>query len=345
MINLIYDKKFQLDKYKPTIRFNGIKLDSFFAPSEEGRGAESYVKLFQMLVDWNKKNLSSGKPFFISRKRIKETLNTKKAGSKVTGYGNNYCDKTFQRMELWLDELEIITVEKNTKAQILASDEDLHKKELKVNQELIDKLLGIYEPEDPFLRDHAYAVALKQVMQLVDDKKIPEEIAGEAVIKKAELYLSRLKKIILKRPMSDVKNAKEKYEEYKRLGLSKGKYRNENEMLVYFIYNRTGKYYDVSKFFEKNIPTYLQDMQKAADEAYMPNVIPKLERKVLEEIMATRNVKLKGALIQARYGYEVPQEFLYEARKACIRYDAKTHVIRGHDLVAEMERAREDGLY
>ena len=47
MINLIYDKKFQTTKYQPTIRFNGIKLDSFFAPAEEGRGAESYVKLFQ----------------------------------------------------------------------------------------------------------------------------------------------------------------------------------------------------------------------------------------------------------------------------------------------------------
>ena len=36
MINLIYDKKFQTTKYQPTIRFNGIKLDSFFAPAEEG---------------------------------------------------------------------------------------------------------------------------------------------------------------------------------------------------------------------------------------------------------------------------------------------------------------------
>lgn len=344
MVNLIYDKKFQTTKYKPTIRFNGIKLDAFFAPAEEGRGAESYVKLFQILADWNKKNISSGKAFFISRKRIKETLNTKKTGNKVTGYGNTYCDKTFQRMEKILEELEIIVVEKNTKAQIIASEEELHRKELKVNQELMDKLLGIFEPEDSFLKDHAYKVALKQVLKLVDEKKIPEEMAGDVVIEKAELYLSRLKKIILKRPMSDVKSAKEKYEEYKRLGLSKGKYRNENEMLVYFIYNRTGKYYDVSKFFEKNIPTYLQDMQKVADEAYMPNVIPKLERKVLEAIMAENNLELKGKLIQARYGYEVPQEFLYEARKTCIWYDDKTHVIRGYDLLAEMERAVKNGL-
>lgn len=340
MINLIYDKKFQTNKYQPTIRFNGIKLDSFFAPAEEGRGAESYVKLFQMLADWDKKIASSGKAFFISRKRIKETLNTKKTGNKVTGYGNTYCDKTFQRMEKILEELEIIIVEKNTKAQIIASqDEELHRKELKVNQELMDKLLGIFQAEDSFLKDHAYTAALKQVLKLVDEKKIPEEMAEDVVIEKAKLYLSRLKKIINKRPMSDVKNAKEKYEEYKRLGLSKGKYRNENEMLVYFIYNRTGKYYDVSKFFEKNIPTYLQDMQKVADEAYMPNVIPKLERKVLEAIMAADNIELKGELIQTRYGYEVPQEFLYEARQACIWYDAKTHVIRGYDLLAEMKRA------
>ena len=340
MINLIYDKKFQTTKYQPTIRFNGIKLDSFFAPAEEGRGAESYVKLFQMLADWNKKTASSGKPFFISRKRIKETLNIKKTGSKVTGYGNTYCDKTFQRMEMNLADLEIIYIVKNTKSQIIASkDEELHRRDIKVNQELMDKLLGIFEPEDPFLKDHAYTVALKQIMQLVDEKKISEELAGDEVIKRAELYLSRLKKIINKRPMSDVKNAKEKYEEYKRLGLSKGKYRNENEMLVYFIYNRTGKYYDVSKFFEKNIPTYLQDMQKVADEAYMPNVIPKLERKVLEAIMAAENIELRGNLIQTRYGYEVPQELLYEARQACIWYDAKTYVIRGYDLLAEMKRA------
>ncbi len=344
MINLIYDKKFQTNKYKPTIRFNGIKLDSFFAPAEDGRGAESYVKMFQILADWNKKTSSSGKAFFISRKRIKETLNTKQTGNKVTGYGNTYCDKTFQRMEKILEELEIIAIEKNTKAQIIASEEELHRKEIKVNQELMDQLLGIYELEDPFLKDHAYTVALKQALKLVDEKKIPEGMAGDVVIKRAELYLSRLKKIINKRPMSDVKNAKEKYEEYKRLGLSKGKYHNENEMLVYFIYNRTGKYYDVSKFFEKNIPTYLQDMQKVADEAYMPNVIPKLERKVLEAIMTADTIELRGELIKARYGYEVPQELLYEAREACIMYDAKTHVIRGHDLLAEMEMAVQNGL-
>lgn len=56
MIDLIYNKKFCLNKYQPSIRFNGIQLETFFAPAEKGRGAESFVKLFQVLADFNKKN-------------------------------------------------------------------------------------------------------------------------------------------------------------------------------------------------------------------------------------------------------------------------------------------------
>lgn len=335
MIDLIYNKKFCLNKYQPSIRFNGIQLETFFAPAEKGRGAESFVKLFQVLADFNKKKSSSGKAFFISRKRIKEILNTKRVGNKITGYGNTYCDRTFQRMESWLAELEIITIERNTKAEIIASDEEKHRRELKINQELLDRLLSVYDPEDPFLKDHAYTVALKQVMKLVNDKKIPQGSEEEIVIKKAGLYLSRLKKIILKRPMSDVGHAKEKYLEYERLGLSKGKYRNENEMFVYYIYHMTGRYYDVSKFFEKNIPTYLQDIQKVTDDAYLPNVVPILKRKDLE-VISMAGLKEKGNLIRSRYGYIVPPELLRQAREACISYDNSSHIIRGHDILAEM---------
>lgn len=333
MTDIIYNPRFKPTKYQDTVRFNGIKLQEFFARAEYGRGAESYVKYFMMIVDWDKKLSSSGKPFFVSRKRMMETLNTKKEGKKVTGYGNDYCKKTFERAEKWLAELEIIEVVKTTKAERLASKEELHKKEQRLNRELADKLLSIYESDDPFIRDHAYQCALKQVMKLVDKKKILEEEAGEVVIKTAELYMSRLKKIILKRPISDVKGAKEKYEEYKRLGLSKGKYNNENEMLVYFIYHRTGKYYNVKNFFKNHIPTYLQDQQKVADDAYMPNVIPILERRALEEIMRA-NVKEKGKLIAKRYGYQIPITMIADAKAACIWFDNKL-IIRGYDVLAE----------
>lgn len=317
--NILNDSSFKMERWDDNVRFNGINLDDFYRPNRRigKRSIEAYIKVLFLIVSFKLNNSTKEKDFFVSTRKLLRVLTFErykdsKGQDKVRGYGNDYCIKTIQRAIRTLEDLELIYVEKNPlkKSQMLNPNEYWNRK-LHPNMEAIKELLNVYSDEDQFIKKYASNVALRQIM---NDTSIPEELKGEASIKRIELYMLQLKKIVRKRPYSYIEKIEDKYKEYEKEGLNIG-YNNASDMISYFILKTTSKY-SVVRMFEKYIPASLKEQQKLIDAAYKKNAVPygELSKEDLVRIKML-NEPDAHAQIDRFKGYKVPG-YLQEEFKA-----------------------------